>query len=233
MRRKPRRPDRSRPTCFPQSRLQASFFYSREDRARFSGMDEAPTVEPVRRPVRWLGQANHWTGTEWSSSTGTNSGKSQRLGGHVLRQLSLRAGLWPSRWNLCRRSVGRSSHRHGKRNLWSCRRRFPQCNQRWRPSRTRRPDGRHRRRESFGSCSGCYGSAQAGMRDSAWIAPGYGRPNLGRRHLSFQTKSPRPGPARSSSPLLCCTPSKSFGKLAFTSSSCSMLNFYTQQLQYA
>ena len=51
MRRKPRPLARFTADVLSPRRLQASFFYSREDRARFAGMDEALSIEPIRRPV--------------------------------------------------------------------------------------------------------------------------------------------------------------------------------------
>ena len=44
--------------------LQASFFYSREDRARFSGMDEALRSNLIRRPGRQVWTSKFLTGTE-------------------------------------------------------------------------------------------------------------------------------------------------------------------------
>ena len=156
-------------------RLQASFFYSREDRARFSGMDTAlrsnlsdALSDSLDKQIL-VGTEGLLTGSKLPNNNVTA----------VTSYASYRAELGYARVDgTFAGSVGDIRIVMGAKSLRPCSGPVP-FRQRWRPSRIRRPDGRHRRRQSFGSCSGCC-EQQAEHRGSAGIAPGYGRRNLGR-----------------------------------------------------
>ena len=131
------------------ARLQAAFFYSREDRARFAGMDEALRMNLSEALSDGLDQ-QILAGTN-GLFTGGNIGNHNVSAVHVLCELSQRAGLCPSRWHL-REQRGRYKDGHGKRNLWSLLRCFS-LNQRGRPCGARRLDASHGWRKGLGSCS--------------------------------------------------------------------------------
>ena len=79
-------------------RLQASFFYSREDRARFSGMDAALRSN-LSDALSDALDKQILVGTE-GLLTGTKLANHNTTAVTSLRQLSRRAGLCPSRWKL-------------------------------------------------------------------------------------------------------------------------------------
>ena len=158
------------------SRLQASFFYSREDRARFSGMDSKRCdMNLVRcaRPMRSTRQI----------LVGTNG----LLTGTVLSNHNVTAAttyanyrdlvrLWPGRWHL-RRGSWRHQDRHAEaRYLRPCVGCVP-LRQRWRPCGTRRPDVRHWRCEGVSAhvpdpaSSAVRTRSSAGVRVRDMVAP--------------------------------------------------------------
>ena len=99
------------------SRIQASFFYSREDQGSFQRNGRSAALELERCLVRQDGPANScW---HRGPSHRDETGEPQRHGCNQLRQLSQRVGLWPGRWHL-RRVRWRSQDRHGRRDLRPC-----------------------------------------------------------------------------------------------------------------
>ena len=75
------------------SRLQASFFYSREDRARFSGMDEALRMNLSEALADGLDQQILAGTNGLASPAATLANHNAFHGRHVLCELSQRAGL--------------------------------------------------------------------------------------------------------------------------------------------
>ena len=95
------------------SRLQVSFFYSREDRARFAGMDEALRMNLSDALADSLDK-QILTGTN-GLLTSANLPNHNVTAVTSLRELSQRIGLWPSRRQICRVRWAISKDRHGKR----------------------------------------------------------------------------------------------------------------------
>ena len=104
------------------SRIQASFFYSREDKARFSGMGEALRMNLSDALSDKMDQQI------LAGSKGLFRGhqpcEPQRHRRHVLCELSQRTWLWPRGWHL-RGRRGRSENHHGRVHLRPCSGRVP------------------------------------------------------------------------------------------------------------
>ena len=156
------------------SRLQASFFYSREDRARFSGMSEALRMNLSDALADKLdseipnGGGGLFNGTNLANhnvSAVTSYASYRSNLGYGRVDGTFAAGIGDLRI-----VMGAATFRP----RGGC---VPQ-RQRWRSSRIGRPDGRHRRRESQRSRPG-RGEQQAERRDPARNAPGYDRASLG------------------------------------------------------
>ena len=164
----------------PPARIQAAFFYSREDRARFRGMGEALRLNLDDALSDKLDQQilNGPKGLLHS----TNLANHKRVGRERLREVPVRLRVGARRRQVCELD-GRSSDRHGLGRLrarWRDLRRHG--DEQGRLERNREADGRDRRRQGLGSCAGRR-FEQAERHHPARDAARRGGRTLGGRHV--------------------------------------------------